>query len=315
MSAASPLQRGTDIEPDPEHWPREVPRPSAAAPTPVLAASESEPDPEGGERSIRDLESSGPSLARAPSSCLQEELTLPPDDTTTLPPTPRNRAEADFVFGEENPVPGTPQWTPETCVTLGAGHTGDRHPALPQASQSAPREVGSLAGDNSCGASACDLSDRPWPDSSPGALVGKRVTVVRTGRQDLNGRAGLALSFDERGARYHVQLERWDETVAVKPANLEEAMFQQSCEEVEFLQQQVNQLKIERDELRKALSEETTTTKWYHDRLATCRVQLRRLTAQQQPGEEDVMPPPPLAPPPVFTPPRIMQRLPRHGGG
>ena len=52
-------------------------------------------------------------------------------------------------------------------------------------------------------------------------LVGKRVVITGTSREDLNGRAGLARSFDQSKARYVVQLEDGLE-LKVKPANLEE---------------------------------------------------------------------------------------------
>ena len=52
-------------------------------------------------------------------------------------------------------------------------------------------------------------------------LVGKRVVITGTSREDLNGRAGLARSFDQSKARYVVRLEDGLE-LKVKPANLEE---------------------------------------------------------------------------------------------
>ena len=53
-------------------------------------------------------------------------------------------------------------------------------------------------------------------------LVGKRVVITGTSRDDLNGRAGLARSFDQSKARYVVRLDGGVE-LKVKPANLEEA--------------------------------------------------------------------------------------------
>ena len=53
-------------------------------------------------------------------------------------------------------------------------------------------------------------------------LVGKRVVITGTSREDLNGRAGLARSFDQSKARYVVRLDGGVE-LKVKPANLEEA--------------------------------------------------------------------------------------------
>lgn len=56
----------------------------------------------------------------------------------------------------------------------------------------------------------------------PTPLMGKRVTVVGTSRQDLNGQGGRAVSIDEFKGRYHVQLDG-GETISLKPENLEEA--------------------------------------------------------------------------------------------
>ena len=52
-------------------------------------------------------------------------------------------------------------------------------------------------------------------------LVGKRVVITGTSREDLNGRAGLARSFDQSKARYVVRLEDGLD-LKVKPADLEE---------------------------------------------------------------------------------------------
>ena len=51
-------------------------------------------------------------------------------------------------------------------------------------------------------------------------LVGKRVVITGTSREDLNGRAGLARSFDQSKAQYVVRLDGGLE-LKVKPANLE----------------------------------------------------------------------------------------------
>ena len=55
-------------------------------------------------------------------------------------------------------------------------------------------------------------------------LVGKRVVVTGTSREDLNDRVGLALSFDESKGRYVVRLEEEGgdkgPTLKVKPGNL-----------------------------------------------------------------------------------------------
>ena len=52
-------------------------------------------------------------------------------------------------------------------------------------------------------------------------LVGKRVVITGTSREDLNGRVGLARSFDQSKARYVVRLDGGVE-LKVKPANLQE---------------------------------------------------------------------------------------------
>ena len=55
-------------------------------------------------------------------------------------------------------------------------------------------------------------------------LVGKRVVITGTSREDVNGRVGLALSFDESKGRYVVRLEEEGggegPTLKVKPGNL-----------------------------------------------------------------------------------------------
>ena len=59
-------------------------------------------------------------------------------------------------------------------------------------------------------------------------LVGKRVVVTGTSREDLNGRAGLALAFDGSKGRYVVKLDEEGEdeagpAIKVKPGNLKAA--------------------------------------------------------------------------------------------
>ena len=49
--------------------------------------------------------------------------------------------------------------------------------------------------------------------------VGKRVRIVNTSREDLNGSEGLAQTFDD--GRYTVRLDKGS-LAAFKPANLEE---------------------------------------------------------------------------------------------
>ena len=56
-------------------------------------------------------------------------------------------------------------------------------------------------------------------------LLGKRVVVVGTSREDLNGRAGVAATFDHARGRYVVELdssqgENEKERVKLKPENL-----------------------------------------------------------------------------------------------
>ena len=55
-------------------------------------------------------------------------------------------------------------------------------------------------------------------------LVGKRVVITGTSREDLNGRAGPALSFDGSKGRYVVRLEEEGgykgSTLKIKPGNL-----------------------------------------------------------------------------------------------
>ena len=58
-------------------------------------------------------------------------------------------------------------------------------------------------------------------------LVGKRVVITGTSRDDLNGRFGVARSFDESKGRYVVELEEEGGTAAltlkVKPGNVKPA--------------------------------------------------------------------------------------------
>ena len=57
-------------------------------------------------------------------------------------------------------------------------------------------------------------------------LLGKRVVITGTSREDLNGRAGVATSFDHARDRYVVELdgddagEKEKEMMKVKPGNL-----------------------------------------------------------------------------------------------
>ena len=51
-------------------------------------------------------------------------------------------------------------------------------------------------------------------------LLGKRVVVTGTSREDLNGKTGVATSFDHARARYMVALEKQGgREVAFKPQN------------------------------------------------------------------------------------------------
>ena len=56
-------------------------------------------------------------------------------------------------------------------------------------------------------------------------LLGQRVVITGTSREDLNGRAGVATSFDHARGRYVVELdskegEKEKERLKVKPQNL-----------------------------------------------------------------------------------------------
>ena len=56
-------------------------------------------------------------------------------------------------------------------------------------------------------------------------LLGKRVVITNTGREDLDGRAGVATSFDHERARYVVDLDRGtgeklQAKLMLKPSNL-----------------------------------------------------------------------------------------------
>lgn len=53
-------------------------------------------------------------------------------------------------------------------------------------------------------------------------LVGRRVVVAGTSRQELNGCVGKAVDFDADKGRYNVQLDS-GQVIALKPANLQEA--------------------------------------------------------------------------------------------
>ena len=64
-------------------------------------------------------------------------------------------------------------------------------------------------------------------------LLGKRVMITGTGRKDLNGRVGVARSFDEANGRYVVRLHGAGGTgsksatmqeLKVKPTNLKSAI-------------------------------------------------------------------------------------------
>ena len=56
-------------------------------------------------------------------------------------------------------------------------------------------------------------------------LLGKRVAITGTSREDLNGRAGMATSFDHDSDRYMVDLDddtskKWEAKLKLKPGNL-----------------------------------------------------------------------------------------------
>ena len=55
-------------------------------------------------------------------------------------------------------------------------------------------------------------------------LLGKRVSITGTSREDLNGRTGVATSFDHAGGRYVVELDSKGESepakLRLKPVNL-----------------------------------------------------------------------------------------------
>ena len=60
-------------------------------------------------------------------------------------------------------------------------------------------------------------------------FLGKRVQITGTSREEMNGRAGVAGSFDHARGRYVVELEgkgkssNADEKLKVKPHNLSQA--------------------------------------------------------------------------------------------
>ena len=55
-------------------------------------------------------------------------------------------------------------------------------------------------------------------------LLGKRVSITGTSRDDLNGRTGVATSFDHAGGRYVVELDSEGKSerakLRIKPVNL-----------------------------------------------------------------------------------------------
>ena len=50
-------------------------------------------------------------------------------------------------------------------------------------------------------------------------LLGKRVSITGTSREDLNGRTGVATSFDHAGGRYVVELDSEGKSIS-EPAKL-----------------------------------------------------------------------------------------------
>mmetsp|Transcript_124447 Transcript_124447/g.229295 ORF Transcript_124447/g.229295 Transcript_124447/m.229295 type:complete len:441 (-) Transcript_124447:65-1387(-) len=56
----------------------------------------------------------------------------------------------------------------------------------------------------------------------PDGLLGKRVVIEGTSREDLNGRQGVAISFDSKAGRYGVRVDNGSR-VALKPEKLREA--------------------------------------------------------------------------------------------
>ena len=52
-------------------------------------------------------------------------------------------------------------------------------------------------------------------------LLGKKVVIAGTSREDLNGKTGMATSFDHAQGRYVVALDKQgDKEMALRPQNL-----------------------------------------------------------------------------------------------
>ena len=110
------------------------------------------------------------------------------------------------------------------CLELGEGVTQDY--------KEARRLFAKCAKQGDPDAIAClkrvDAKSRAGIIRKLSPLVGKRVVITGTSREDLNGRVGLALSFDESKGRYVVRLEEQGgielgPTLKIKPGNLKAA--------------------------------------------------------------------------------------------
>ena len=84
-----------------------------------------------------------------------------------------------------------------------------------------------LASAKGCAPAAEHLTNLDEKIEAVCPLLGKRVILVGTSREDLNGRAGTAASFDHAGGRYVVELDGTDgasedkkEKLKIKPGNL-----------------------------------------------------------------------------------------------
>ena len=108
------------------------------------------------------------------------------------------------------------QWCLGVCYEMGEGVTQDYQEA---------RRLLALASAQGIAGATEELTGLDQKTRSECPLLGKRVVITGTSREDLNGRTGVATSFDHARGRYVVELdskegEKEKERLKVKPQNL-----------------------------------------------------------------------------------------------
>ena len=120
-------------------------------------------------------------------------------------------------------------WVP--CIDAAQGKEGSKEAKDTQEGASAVEHRlgcgmastggGSAAATSSSSQQSCSPPPGSHGNDAGSGLLGKRVSIHSlSGRVDLNGRVGVADSFDEEARRYAVRLVDSGEVVKVRPTNL-----------------------------------------------------------------------------------------------